>query len=95
LKILTRYRQSFKKPKLTLIVLLLIVGSFLAGAIAESSVGILQDVTTVLPQVQETVKAFIRDQVVFKLNAWTESRSGFTFSQLEIIQGEKRMIRGP
>jgi len=95
LKLLTSYRQSFKKPKLTLIVLLIIIGSFMAGAVAESTAGILQNLAAALPQVQETVKDFIRDKVVFKLNAWTESRGGFPSSYLEVIQGEKRMIRGP
>jgi len=94
LKIVRSCRQSLQKPKLTFIVLLVLV-SFLAGAGAERTTSFLQDVTAVLPQVQDTIKTFIREKMVFKLNTWAESRGGVSFSLSEGSLKNKRMIRGP
>ncbi|MCL6638585.1 MAG: hypothetical protein K6T80_02750 [Firmicutes bacterium] len=95
MKVPANCKQSLKKPKSLFLVVLLILASFLAGAVVERSSGILQDVTASFPLVQDSVKKFVRDKVVFKLNAWTESRSDSAAPLPAPGGGAGGMIRGP
>lgn len=87
------YRQSMKKPKFLLTLILLVVASFLAGAYLESTAGILQDVTAVTPKIEESLKSFVRERVIFKLNTRAENSADRpVMSGCTVLAG---MIRGP
>lgn len=86
------YRQSMKKPKFLLALILLVLASFLAGAYLEKNAGILQVITASAPALEESLKTFVRERVIFKLdtrpeNAGTPVMSGYP--------GVAKMIRGP
>lgn len=86
------YRQSMKKPKFLLTLILLVLASFLAGAYLEKTAGILQDITASAPALEESLKTFVRERVIFKLNTRAENAGTPVMSG---FPGVAKMIRGP
>jgi len=92
LKILYGYRQSVKRPRFLLILVILMLASFLTGACLEKSQGLLEGLAAAAPGLESALKNFIRERIIFKIN----TRSGSTGPPPAARAGaDGYMIRGP
>lgn len=99
MKTITVYRPTkTKKFKSLLLVALLLVMAFLAGAVTEKSAHFLQDVIAAAPVVLDEVKAFLRERIIFKVDKAVEQVKWAAVIIISIITqagSGSHVIRGP
>ena len=85
-----------RKIKSLLITLLLFVTAFLAGAAVQKKADFLQDLIAVAPVALESIKAFLNEKAVFKVNTVTSQIKWTTAITLLVIRDFLwHSVRGP
>ncbi|MDD2554120.1 MAG: hypothetical protein PHP51_06075 [Desulfotomaculaceae bacterium] len=97
MKTITVYRPvKKKKVKSLFLVALLLLMSFLAGAVTEKSVHFLQDVIEAAPIALNELKSFFREKIIFKVGAIVAQAKWSAAIIVSIIMQEgTHVIRGP
>jgi len=85
-----------KRVKSLFLIALLLATAFLAGAVAEKTAHILQDVTAAAPVALERIKSFLREKVIFKVHTAAEQIKWAAVIILSITtETGSHVIRGP
>lgn len=97
MRVISDYRPArFKKVKSLFVMALLMVMVFLAGAAAEKTAHFLQDVINAVPVALDGMKTFLRERLIFKVNAAADQIKWATVITLSIIMEPlSYLIRGP